>query len=161
MGIVAKACSRRRWAGVGAREWKALCLRTRPTVEGYAQRLHHLRGGNGRHSRLERLIGSAVPMRALLSAALGASTITVGVRGHVMTCHRRMAQRCGSAARLRSAAWCRRNRDGRLGRGTRDTGIEQPMTEGEAVAAGTIGEKAIVADAMEAVREGMQEKAAD
>jgi hypothetical protein len=27
------------------------------------------------------------------------------------TCHRRMAQRCRGAARLRSAAWCRRSRD--------------------------------------------------
>ncbi len=70
----------------------------------------NLQGWNGRHSRWERLIGSVVPVQALLSAALGPSTITVGVSGTVMTCHRRMAEGCRSAARLRSAAWCRRNR---------------------------------------------------
>jgi hypothetical protein len=36
--------------------------------------------------------------------------------------------------------------------GTSVTGIEQPMTESEAVAAGAIGEEAVVADAVEAVR---------
>jgi hypothetical protein len=35
-------------------------------------------------------------------------------------------------------------------------GIEQPTTAGEVVAAGAIGEEAIVADAMEAVRQGVQ-----
>jgi SAM-dependent methyltransferase len=69
------------------------------------------RGENKRHCRLERLIGSAVLVQALLSAALGPSTITVGVSENVMTCHRRMAGGCTRAARLRSAAWCRRNRD--------------------------------------------------
>jgi hypothetical protein len=71
----------------------------------------NLRGENKRHCRLERLIGSAVLVQALLSAALGPSTITVGVSGNVMTCHTRMAGGCTRAARLRSAAWCRRNRD--------------------------------------------------
>jgi hypothetical protein len=50
----------------------------------------NLRGENKRHCRLERLIGSAVSVQALLSAALGPSTITVGVSSNVMTCHRRM-----------------------------------------------------------------------
>jgi Ku70/Ku80 beta-barrel domain/Methyltransferase domain len=43
------------------------------------------RGENKRHCRLERLIGSAVLVQALLSAALGPSTITVGVSENVMT----------------------------------------------------------------------------
>ena len=47
----------------------------------------NLRGRNGRHSRLERLIGSAVPVYASLSAGLRPSTITVGVNGNVMTCY--------------------------------------------------------------------------
>ena len=49
---------------------------------------------------------------------------------------------------------------GRLA-GTSVTGIEQPMTESNVVAAGTIGEEAVVADAMEAIRQGVQQKAAD
>src|SRR5215470_3560017 len=39
--------------------------------------------------------------------------------------------------------------------------IEQPTTESEAVTAGAIGEKTVVADAMEAVRQSVQQKAAD
>ena len=35
------------------------------------------------------------------------------------------------------------------------------MTESEAVAAGATGEEAVMADAMEAVRQGVQQKAAD
>ena len=35
--------------------------------------------------------------------------------------------------------------------GTNVTGIEQPTTTGEVVAAGAIGEEAVVADAVEAV----------
>jgi hypothetical protein len=35
---------------------------------------------------------------------------------------------------------------GRLADGTRDTGFEQPTTESEAVTAGAIGEKTVVAD---------------
>jgi hypothetical protein len=50
---------------------------------------------------------------------------------------------------------------GRLADGTRDTGFEQPTTESEAVTAGAIGEKTVVADAMEAVRQSVQQKAAD
>jgi hypothetical protein len=41
----------------------------------------NLRGENKRHCRLEGLIGSAVSVQVLLSAALGPSTITVGVTG--------------------------------------------------------------------------------
>src|SRR5438067_13248085 len=41
------------------------------------------------------------------------------------------------------------------------TGIEQPMTESEAFAAGAIGEEAVVADAVEAIRQDVQQKAAD
>ena len=52
-------------------------------------------------------VGNAVPVQALLSAPLEPSTITVRMREH----DRRMAEGCRSAARLRSAAWCRRNRD--------------------------------------------------
>ncbi len=40
---------------------------------------------------------------------------------------------------------------GRLA-GTSVTGIEQPMAESDVVAAGAIGEEAVVADAVEAVR---------
>ena len=110
-----------------------------------------------------------MPVQALLSAALGPSTITVDVSGTVMRCHRRMARvagawhgcdpphgataigtdgevGCGGRA---IAFWC----DCRQARsGTSVTGIEQPMTESEAVAAGAIGEEAVVADAVEAVR---------
>jgi hypothetical protein len=50
---------------------------------------------------------------------------------------------------------------GRLADGTRDTGFEQPTTESEAVTAEAIGEKTVVADAMEAVRQSVQQKAAD
>jgi hypothetical protein len=81
-------------------------------------------------------------------------------------------------ARLRSGAWCQRNQDdgevssgeraiawgviiGRLADGTRDTVFEQPTTESEAVTVGAIGEKTVVADAMEAVRQSVQQKAAD
>ena len=39
--------------------------------------------------------------------------------------------------------------------------IEQPTTTGEVVAAGAIGEEAVVADAMEAVRRGVQQEAPD
>jgi hypothetical protein len=49
---------------------------------------------------------------------------------------------------------------GRLADGTRDT-VEQPTTESEAVTAEAIGEKTVVADAMEAVRQSVQQKAAD
>jgi len=45
---------------------------------------------------------------------------------------------------------------GRLADGTRDTVVEQPTTESEAVTAGAIGEKTVVADAMEAVRQSVQ-----
>jgi hypothetical protein len=48
-----------------------------------------------------------------------------------------------------------------LGGCTRDMGIEQLATAREMAAASTIGEEAIVADAMETVREGVQQKAAD
>ena len=112
MGIVAKACWRLTlglgWRRASGRRF--VCARGRRS-RAVRRDCVNLQGWNGRHSRWERLIGSAVPVRALLSAALGPSTITVGVSGTVMTCHRRMAQRCRSAARLRSAAWCRRNRD--------------------------------------------------
>ena len=101
----------------------------------------------------------------------------VDVSGTVMTCHRRRAEGCRSAARLRSAAWCRRNRDrlrsrrgeraiafaaivGRLA-GTSVTAIEQPLTESDVVGAGAIGEEAIVADTMEAVWQSVQQKAPD
>src|SRR5262249_24305479 len=57
----------------------------------------NLRGENKRHCSLEGLIGSAVSVQALLSAALGPSTITVGASGDVMTCHRRMAGDCTRA----------------------------------------------------------------
>ena len=50
---------------------------------------------------------------------------------------------------------------GRLADGTRDTVFEQPTTESEAVTAGAIGEKTVVADAMEALRQSMQQKASD
>src|SRR5260370_28107713 len=40
-------------------------------------------------------------------------------------------------------------------------GIEQPAAEGEVVAALAVGEKAIVTNAMEAVRQGMQQESAD
>ena len=70
-----------------------------------------LQSWNGWHCRRERLIGNAVPVQALLSAARGPSMMIVDVSGTVMTCHRRMAEGCRSAARLRSAAWCPRNRD--------------------------------------------------
>ena len=128
---------------------------------------------NGRRSRLERLIGIAEPVQALLSAALGLSAITVDVSGTVMRCHTRMARRCRSAARFRFAASCRRivpPRSGQIGEvgrggraiasgaivgrlaGTGVTVIEQPTTESKAVAAGAIGEEAVVADAVEVVR---------
>jgi len=44
----------------------------------------NLRGRNGRHSRLKRLIGRAVPVQASLSAGLRASTITVWSRQYAM-----------------------------------------------------------------------------
>ena len=50
---------------------------------------------------------------------------------------------------------------GRLVDGTRGTGFEQPTTESEAVTARAIGEKTVMADAMEAVRQSVQQKAAD
>ena len=50
---------------------------------------------------------------------------------------------------------------GRLGGDSRDTGIEQLTTAREMVAASAIGEEALVADAMEIVREDVQQKAAD
>jgi len=56
-------------------------------------------------------IGRAVPVQASLSVGLRPSTITVSVSGNIMTCHRRMAVGNRSVARLRSAAWCHRNRD--------------------------------------------------
>ena len=40
-------------------------------------------------------------------------------------------------------------------------GIKQPAAEGDVVAASAIGEKAVVANAMEAVRQGMQQETAD
>ena len=64
----------------------------------------HLQRSKGRHSRRQRLIGIVVPLRGLLSAARGPSTITVDVSVTVMMCHRRMAQGCRSVARSRSAA---------------------------------------------------------
>src|ERR1700681_1797983 len=45
--------------------------------------------------------------------------------------------------------------------GRRVMGIEQPAAEGDVVAASAIGEKAVVARALEAVREGMQQETAD
>ncbi len=94
---------------VSASGRRFVCARGRRSI---AVRLDcvNLQVWNGRHSRWERLIGSAVPVQGLLSAALGPSLIMVDVSETVMTCRRRMAQRCRSAARLRSAAWCRRNR---------------------------------------------------
>ena len=71
----------------------------------------NLQGWDGRDSRQERMIGSVEPVQALLSAVLVPSTITVDIGEPVMMCHRRTAQHCRSAARLRSAAWCRRSRD--------------------------------------------------
>src|SRR5262249_57109676 len=50
---------------------------------------------------------------------------------------------------------------GRLVDGTRGTGFEQPTTESEAITAGAIGEETVVADAMEALRQSMQQKASD
>ena len=50
---------------------------------------------------------------------------------------------------------------GRLVDGTRGRGFEQPTTESEAITAGAIGEETVVADAMEALRQSMQQKAAD
>ena len=94
------AASRRRFVCVRGRRSRAV---RRDCV--------NLQVWNERHSRLERLIGSAEPVQALLSAALGPSTIAVDVSRTVMRCHTRMAQRCRSAARLRSAVLCRRNRD--------------------------------------------------
>ena len=49
---------------------------------------------------------------------------------------------------------------GRLA-GTSVTAIEQPLTESDVVGAVAIGEKAIVADTMEAVWQSVQQKAAD
>ena len=46
------------------------------------------------------MIGSVVPVQALLSAALVLGKLTVDVSGTVMTCHKRMAEGCRSAARL-------------------------------------------------------------
>ena len=48
-----------------------------------------------------------------------------------------------------------------LGIGRSVMGIEQPAAEGDVVAASAVGEKAVVANAMEAVREGMQQETAD
>src|SRR5262249_44105183 len=45
---------------------------------------------------------------------------------------------------------------GRLADGTRETGFEQPTTESEAVTAGAIGEKTVVAGASGAVRQSVQ-----
>src|ERR1700745_244802 len=49
----------------------------------------------------------------------------------------------------------------RLVDATRGTSFEQPTTESEAITAGAIGEETVVADAMEALRQSMQQKAAD
>src|SRR5262249_58618609 len=49
---------------------------------------------------------------------------------------------------------------GWLVNGTRGTGFEQPTTESEAVAAGAVGEETVVADAMEALRERVEQKTA-
>ena len=49
------------------------------------------------------MIGSVGRVQALPSAALVPSTITEDISGTVMMCHRRTAQHCRSAARLRSA----------------------------------------------------------
>jgi hypothetical protein len=89
---------------------------------------------------LERLIGRTVPVRASLSAGLRPSTITVSVSGRAIA----------SGVMI-----------GRLADGTRDTVFEQPTTASEAVTAGAIGEKTVVSDAMEAVRQSVQQKAAD
>lgn len=48
-----------------------------------------------------------------------------------------------------------------LGIGRRVMGVEQPAAEREVVAAPAIGKKAVVANAVEAVRQGMQEETAD
>ncbi len=39
--------------------------------------------------------------------------------------------------------------------------VEQPATERELVGAVAVGEEAVVADAMEAIRQGVQQEAAD
>ena len=49
----------------------------------------------------------------------------------------------------------------RLGIGRRVMGIEQPAAEGEVVAASAIGEEAVVANALEAFRKDVNEKATD
>ena len=112
MGIVAKAL----WRSRLGPDWRLraagdLFARAAGGQELFAAICVDLQSWSGRHSRWERLIGSAVPVQALLSAVLGPSTITVGVSGMVMTCHRRMAEGCRSVARLRSAAWRHRSRD--------------------------------------------------
>ena len=83
MGIVAKACSAldvepglRRASGR-----QVVCARGRCS-RAVRRSCVNLQGWNGRHSRWERLIGNVVPVQALLSAALGPSTITVDVSGN-------------------------------------------------------------------------------
>ena len=112
MGIVAKAFRRLTLSlGCGVRAEGSLFARGTGD-RGLCGAVASISGaGTGRHSRSERLIGNAVPVQASLSAGLRPSTITVGVSGKVMRCHRRMAVGCRSVARLRSAAWCHRNQD--------------------------------------------------
>src|SRR6516225_1760607 len=130
----------------------------------------NLQGRNGRHCRLERLIGRAVPVLASLCTGLRPSTITVSISGSVMTCRRRMAESCRSVARVRSAAWCHRNQD-RLAKSAAVSGRSPwvglwagswtALVAGASSTAGAIGEETVVADAMEALRQSMQQKAAD
>src|SRR4030095_1994789 len=129
----------------------------------------NLRGENKRHCRLEGLIGSAVLVQVLLSAALGPSTITVGGTGKWLGlgrgrhgCDRPHGAaaigtdgevRCGDRAIAFGAIV------GPLADDTRVAGIEQPMTASEAFAAGAIGEDAVVTDTMEAVGQSVEQKA--
>ena len=81
MGIVAKAC----WGLTLSLGWSVraeIGLFARGT--GDRGSCVNLRGRNGRHCRLERLIERAVPVLASLSAGLRASTITVWSRQYAM-----------------------------------------------------------------------------
>ena len=82
MGIVAKACWRLTLSlGCGVRAESGLFARGTGD-RGLCAAVASISGaGTGRHSRLERLIGNAVPVQASLSAGLRPSTIEVGAVG--------------------------------------------------------------------------------
>ena len=63
MGIVAKACWRLTLSLGWSVRAEAACLRAGPVIEGCAPQLRQSRGRKGRHSRLERLIGSVCRCR--------------------------------------------------------------------------------------------------